>query len=151
LAETRNEMKELKLEIREEMRIAGRDAIFIAILGITFAVGAYIATDDFLERFSTLRFLTVTSAGYCLAKLFMLFPSRFAKAGGAALTLVLFAGSVIFIGDRYDLFHGVTDGFHKFNAVLDHQDQEKLRVKWMVLLTITLLSALVLLYPFTLT
>jgi len=139
------ELRELRAEMKDEARRAARDATFIALLGVLSAMIAYMATDDFIQKLSTIRVLAASSIGYCAAKLFLLLPDRIAKLGGLLLTLVILTGSAMFLNERFDLVRDAATGFERLRAVLQSAD----RIKLTILATIAVLSGLSLLYPFT--
>jgi hypothetical protein len=140
------EMGALKMEFRE----GARDAAFIAILTLISGVIFYMATEDFMKQFSggfsTIRFLAASSVGFCVAKLFLLFPARISKIGGMALTCLIVVGSAILLNAKYDLVHDVLHGFPTVRSALANEEP----VAWMIGAIIALFSILSLLYPFTL-
>jgi hypothetical protein len=140
------EMHALKMEFRE----GARDAAFIAILSLISGVIFFMMTEDFAKDFSgkvsTIRFLAASSVGYCVAKLFLLFPTRVSKIGGVALTCLIVVGSAIVLNARYDLVHGAVGAFPNVRSALAKEEP----LSWMIGGTVCLFAALSLLYPFTL-
>lgn len=131
--------------VSEETRLAGRDATFISILGVLAAAIAYVATSDFMTELSTIKFLAVSSIGYCASKLFMLLPARTAKASGVFLTLAIFALSIFFLNHRYNIVGDATRGFPATVELLRGADPVKLSILGMIMI----LTAMSLLYPFS--
>jgi hypothetical protein len=146
LAAMTAEMHALKMEFRE----GARDAAFIAVLSLISGLIFYMATEDFIKGFSTdfstIRFLAASSVGYCVAKLFLLFPARASKISGVALTCLIFVGSAIVLDAKYELVHDAVRGFPNVRSTLAKQEP----IGWMIGGIITLFAMLALLYPFTL-
>jgi hypothetical protein len=140
------EMHALKMEFRG----GATDAAFIAILSLISGLLFYMVTEDFMKavstNFSGIRFLAASSVGYCIAKLFLLFPARLSKIGGVALTCLIFVGSAIFLNVKFDLLHDAVRGFPALRGTLAKEEP----INWIIGAVIALFAALSLLYPFTL-
>ncbi len=137
--------------IGEDSRRSAKDALFLSLLAFVLALVVYAATDDFIERFSALRFLAACGIGFCIAKLFLMYPSRLAKAGGAILTLVLAIACFLFLNHRYGLIGDLGHGFPELRKTLFPSDPhlaESQFIKLMVAIAIGTLSALAIAYPF---
>lgn len=133
-------------EAREEAKRTARDAAFLALVATLCALIAYMATEDFLEKFSTIRFLATCAIGLVAAKIIMLFNSRMAKFSGIFLTITILAGAVLFITVRFRLWTDPTTGL----AEIGHRFTDPKHVPAAVLAVIVaILVAIAGAYPFT--
>ncbi|MDB5532606.1 MAG: hypothetical protein JWO28_921 [Hyphomicrobiales bacterium] len=146
LSDITKQVKDLHVNFREETRRNARDAAFLAVVGTFCGLVAYMATDEFLEEISTVRFFAVCAVGFAAAKLFMFFPSRIAKIVGVFLTAMLASGAVAFVIVHHHLIGDAQNGFAELRRVV--QDPQN-SLKLVLLAVIATLSALSILYPMT--
>jgi len=147
------QVKALGEALGEDGRRSARDAIFLSLLSFLLVAIVYAATDDFVEKFSTIRFLAACGIGFCVGKLFLMYPSRLAKGAGAVLTLALLVGALTFLNYRYGLAGDAHGGFANLRASLFPQAPElveKQLIKLTVVVAIGILSLLAIAYPFRL-
>jgi hypothetical protein len=81
-----------------------------------------------------------------IVQIFLLFPARVSKIGGAALTCFILVGSAIVLNAKYDLARDAVRGFPNVRSILAEQEP----ISWMIGGIIALFAILALLYPFTL-
>jgi hypothetical protein len=112
----RNEFIRLKNLLSKQAREAAIDATFLAILALLAGLMFYVATEDFLTNFSTIRVLTVATAVCCIGKMLVLIPVRSAKVVGLLTSAVVLIGLCVFLVDRY---HLVTRSGISIQHVLD--------------------------------
>ena len=145
-------MSELGKSIGDETRRGAKDGIFVAVLGMFFAVIAYAATDDFIDKFSTIRLLAACSIGICVSKLFIMFPSPIAKGDSVLLTISIIVGCFAFLSYRYDLVQDAYSEFSKLRAFLfphDHELAQRQLIKITIAMGMLVLSVLAISYPFS--
>jgi hypothetical protein len=88
--------------ISAEGKRAAIDTGFVAALATGAAGIAYVATDDFLEHFHTLKFLAVTSISCCVGKMSLLTPTRPAKFVGVVIVIFSVASSIFYLAFRFN-------------------------------------------------
>jgi hypothetical protein len=148
LKEIGQQVRELHLEFRVESGRAARDAAFLTLVATLCALIAYMGTEEFLKHMSTVRFLAICGIGLVAGKIFLFFPSRIPKLSGVFLTIVILAGSTLFVGIRYRLAEDFGSGFtHLREVIIDPENQLKL----LLVVMIAMFSLLTLLFPFTAT
>lgn len=144
LSGVRNDLNRFFDELSANAKDTAIDAGFMAVLALLASLVAFQSTDDFLDHVSTIKIFAASSVAYAILKGLMLIPVRSAKLSAGLLTLTVLILSAIFLIHRHDLFHpnGAMRLLHLF------ADTEFPRR--MVVVIIFLLSALSLLYPFSL-
>jgi hypothetical protein len=138
-----DQIKELKFNMGE----SAKDGVFLALVAILCSLVAYMGTDDFLDKISSIRFFSAGVIGLVVAKLFMFFPWRITKWCGMFLTFLIIAGSIGFVVEHYNFSRGLMNGLVNMRDVALNPDNE---VKALLLGIIATLAFLTLLYPFTL-
>lgn len=147
------QIKNLGKSLGDEALRSGKDALFIALLSLLIAPVAYAATDDFIEKFSTIRFLAVCAFGFCIAKLFIMYPARIAKTGGIAITIAILIGCAAFLNFRYHLVSDASSGSSNLRNILFPADPHLAELQLIKLATAAVMAALSVLaisYPFNL-
>ena len=147
------QVQKLGESLGEDGQRNAKDAIFLSLLSFLLVAIVYGATDDFIEKFSTIRFLAACGIGFCVGKLFLMYPSRLAKGAGAVLTLALLFGALTFLNYRYGLVGDAHSGFANLRTSLfpqRHDLAERQFIKLTVVVAIGVLSALAIAYPFRL-
>jgi len=144
------QMKAIGDSISKDAQRGAKDAFFVALLAVMLSGLLYATTEDFIDHFSTLRLLAASGIGFCVAKLFVMYPSRISKLAGLGLTLAVFAGTVVFVSYRYQLLPDVQAGLSRAIQVpLDDNERQRQLIKWVIVVLITIFSALAILYPFS--
>ena len=137
IAALASEINKLGAKIAEQSGQAAADAGYIAILAAGAAAIAYMGTNDFLEmeKFVTLKFLTIATIVCCIGKMDLMIPGRVAKMTGLIILAISLSDVSWFIY------------FHRPSINLD--DLSELDPKLFVLCFVIAIMTFAVLYPFT--
>lgn len=140
-----NKIESLFTGLSRTAKEAAIDTGFMTVLALLSAAVAYQVTDDFLEHTSTIKMFAIAALGYAILKVLMLIPVRSIQVLSGTLTLAVLGITIGFLVTRHRLFH--QDGLQEFA----HKLQEFEYPRKLAISSIFTLSAVSLLYPFTLT
>jgi hypothetical protein len=87
--------------ISAEGKQTALDSGFLAVLAAGSGAVAYLATDDFLDHFHTIKFMAVASLSCCIGKAAILTPARTSKLVGIVITLFAIMASGFYLANQY--------------------------------------------------
>jgi hypothetical protein len=146
-----NQVAALKELLSTQAREATIDATFLAIIALLAGLMFFMATEDFLNNFSTIRVMVLATAVSIIGKMLILIPIRSAKVAGLLITAIVLVGLSVFVAARYHLVSPSGISLEGVRNVWQHPHDEN-RSKTFLLFaigTIGLLLVVSVLYPFT--
>jgi hypothetical protein len=98
-----DEFAKLSNTLSKQAAEAAIDATVIALIALLASLMFYAITNDFLDKFSTVRVLAVCAALFSVCKMLILIPMRSCKITGALITMIVLLVLFTYLLARYQL------------------------------------------------